>query len=253
VAHDRIDQLADALLRINNGEATKEESMKVLSTISEVDLSKAEQRLLERGITPQELQGLCKVHLEVLDRKAKDLLEATEPGHPLNTLIGEHQMILGFLDSLEQAANTIERATAWDITLEEALSIARNISAHLSEAEKHHEREEKALFPALEERGITGPTRIMRMEHADMRSHKKRLSELVEHAAQHNYAEVKDEIVNEARYIAANLREHIVKENSILYPAAFEAINYDAAWDSIRRTSDDIGYCCFTPGLPPTV
>jgi len=253
MARDRIDELADALLRINNGESTKEESAKILSTISEVDLSKAEQRLLERGISPQELQGLCKVHLEVLDRKAKDLLNATEPGHPLNTLVGEHQMILGFLDTLEQTANIIERTPKWDVTIEEALDIAKNITAHLAEAEKHHEREEKALFPALEERGITGPTRIMRMEHADMRPHKERLSELVESARPDNYAEVRDEIVAEARYIVGNLREHIVKENTILYPAAFEAINFDAAWDAIRRTSDDIGYCCFTPGLSPVM
>ena len=81
MAQDRIGELADALLRINNGEASREESTKILASISEVDLSMAEQRLLERGITPAHLQGLCKVHLEVLDRKAKNLLEATEPGH----------------------------------------------------------------------------------------------------------------------------------------------------------------------------
>ncbi len=252
MANDRIDELADVLLRINNGEASKEESKKLLESISEVDLSLAEQRLLERGITPTRLQGLCKVHLEVLDRKAKDILNATEPGHPLHTLVSEHELILGFLDSLEQSANTIERIPSWvegDKSLLDAMQIAKDASYHLAETEKHHEREEKALFPALEERGITGPTRMMRMEHADLRPRKKRLHELAESVTPENYTSVKEEMVSHARYIVANLREHIIKENSILYPAAFEAISYDAAWDSIRRTSDEIGYCCFTPGF----
>lgn len=46
-----------------------------------------------------------------------------------------------------------------------------------------------------------------------------------------------------------NLREHILKENTILYPAAFKAINDPNTWVEIRRKCDEIGYCCFTPSV----
>ncbi len=247
---NRIDEMADTLLRINNGQISKEESAKALASISEVDLSLAEQRLLERGVSPAELQGLCKVHLEVLDRQAQNLLDVTEPGHPIHTLVSEHRMILGFLDSLEEAADVIDRNATWASggeTLQEALETVRDVAYHLVETEKHHAREENALFPALEERGITGPTRIMRLEHADMRPHKQRLHGLAQSASAETFAETKDEMVEHARYIVGNLREHIMKENSILYPAAIEAISFDAVWDDIKRKCDEIGYCCFTP------
>lgn len=139
---------------------------------------------------------------------------------------------------------------AWidgDRALKDALDIVRDAAHHLVETEKHHAREEKALFPALEERGITGPTRIMRLEHADLWPHKEALNDLAQKANPQTYGEVREEIIAHARYIIGNLREHIMKENSILYPAAFQAIVYDAAWEDIKRKCDEIGYCCFTP------
>ncbi|MEX0974273.1 MAG: DUF438 domain-containing protein [Bacillota bacterium] len=242
--------MADTLLRINSGGISKDEAGKTLASISEVELSLAEQRLLERGVSPAQLQGLCKVHLQVLDKQAEDLLAATEPGHPLHTLVSEHRMILGFLDSLEEAAGVIERTPAWvseDEALKDALYAVRDVAYHLVETEKHHAREEKALFPAMEERGITGPTRTMRLEHADLWPHKETLNDLAQNANPETYAEVRDEIVAHAVYIVGNLREHIMKENSILYPAAYQAIVYNAAWEDIKRKCDEIGYCCFTP------
>jgi|GEM_PF-1928779 len=43
------------------------------------------------------------------------------------------------------------------------------------------------------------------------------------------------------------LRDHIFKENTILYPAAFRAIRDPKVWDDILHKCDEIGYCCFTP------
>ncbi len=247
---DSIDRLADTLLAINSGAIAKEEAGKALSSISEVDLSLAEQRLLERGVPADDLRGLCKVHLQVLDKKTENLLEITGPGHPLHTLISEHRMILGFLDSLEKAAGVIRRNDTRDAgstATKEAVETIHDVAYHLVETEKHHAREEQALFPAMEERGITGPTRIMRLEHVDLRPRKELLYELAQRATSETFPAVKDGILAHADYIIGNLREHIMKENSILYPAAFEAITQDAAWEDIKRKCDEIGYCYFTP------
>ena len=252
MARDRIDELADALMKINRGQLSKTEVHRVLASIDEVDLSLAEQRLLERGVSPEELQGLCKAHLEVLDKQAQNLKVTAGPGHPIHTLVSEHELILGFLDSLEDAARTISQRNELredDEDLKAAIGNVREVAFHLVETEKHHAREEQALFPALEARGITGPTRIMRLEHADLRPKKHRLYEASERVAPDTFLEARDEIAQLADYIVPTLREHIMKENTILYPAALRAISDAGTWRSIKAKCDEIGYCCFTPAL----
>ena len=252
MARDRIDELADVLLKINQGQLSRAEAQEVLSSVGEVDLSLAEQRLLERGTTPQELQGLCKVHLEVLDKQAQDLKVTAGPGHPIHTLVSEHELILGFLDSLEAAARVIRERDEWrpdDEGLNAAIDTVRGAAFHLVETEKHHAREEQALFRALEARGITVPTRIMRLEHADLRPKKHRLYEISEKAAPDTFLSVRDGIADLVDYIVPTLREHIMKENTILYPAALQAIRDAGSWREIKSECDDIGYCCFTPAF----
>ncbi|MGI6632670.1 MAG: DUF438 domain-containing protein [Bacillota bacterium] len=247
---NRIDELADVLLSINEGRLKPAEARKILADIDEVELSLAEQRLLERGKTANELRGLCKVHLQVLEMKSRDLKERTKPGHPIHTFVEEHDMILGFLDLLERAVNTIADRDSWeegDIELGQAIEQVRHAAIHLVETEKHHQREEDALFPALDAKGITGPTRIMKLEHADLRPKKRALLTAVEAVTPERFGWFKHHAVELAQSIVTELREHIIKENSILYPAALDAISDDEVWREMRRQCDEIGYCCFTP------
>ena len=50
-----------------------------------------------------------------------------------------------------------------------------------------------------------------------------------------------------AGFIVPTLREHIYKENNILYPAALQVIEDDRVWQKLKDECDSIGYCCFTP------
>ena len=74
-------------------------------------------------------------------------------------------MILGFLTSWREREHDC-RPGLWeegDIELGQAIEQVRHAAIHLVETEKHHQREEDALFPALDAKGITGPTRIMKL------------------------------------------------------------------------------------------
>ncbi|MEK7279398.1 MAG: hypothetical protein AAB090_01970 [Nitrospirota bacterium] len=51
-----------------------------------------------------------------------------------------------------------------------------------------------------------------------------------------------------ARFIVLTLRDHIFKENNILYPMALQVIQDKNSWDKLKSACDKIGYCCFTPG-----
>ena len=246
----KISQLAKALQDINEGKVSDDEARKLLAGIDPVELSLAEQELLENGVEPRELRRLCDVHLRLLEKDVQDLKAMLRVGHPLHTLISEHELILGFLDSLEAVTRRIADKGSRPAIPDNDLTLAREIALHLVETEKHHQREEDALFPALEELGITGPTKIMRLEHEEMRPKKKELLNLVTHADLIDYGDFNRKLQELSSFIVFHLRDHIFKENTILYPAAYRSIEDPRKWAEIARKCDEIGYCCFTPGIP---
>jgi len=185
--------------------------------------------------------------MEMLSAELENFKAGLEPGSMLHTLISEHDVILKFLDSLDEANNMIQNM---DTYRPEAVIFKelRHIAEHLVETEKHHQREEDVLFPELEKRGISGPSRIMRMEHDMLRPRKKRLKEISENVEDIDFADFKGELNELTRFIVFNLRDHIFKENHILYPTAFEVIDDPEVWKKMLNDADQIGYCCFTPG-----
>ncbi|MBI2450605.1 MAG: hemerythrin domain-containing protein [Candidatus Nealsonbacteria bacterium] len=79
-------------------------------------------------------------------------------------------------------------------------------------AEPHHHKEEEVLFPALEKKGIPnegGPIGMMLMEHEMKRGYVKELA-----AGK----------IEAAMKIVSLLRDHINKENNILYPMAEQVL-----------------------------
>jgi len=86
----------------------------------------------------------------------------------------------------------------------------------------HHAKEEELLFPAMEAAGIArerGPIGVMLMEHDIGRNYVKNLSEAVDKYRAGD-SRASSGIVENARKYAGLLSEHIVKEDSILYPMA---------------------------------
>lgn len=118
----------------------------------------------------------------------------------LEQLRSEHEEILAALDKLEADPKGYSK---------EFLEFTANF------AEPHHHREEQVLFPALEQKGIPnegGPIGVMLMEHEMKRNFVKEL------AAGDTEAAMK--IVN-------LMRDHINKENNILYPMAEQALSQE--------------------------
>jgi DUF438 domain-containing protein len=103
------------------------------------------------------------------------------------------------------------------------------------------------LFPEMEKRGITGPTRIMRMEHDALRARKRALREAAENVRDMDFESFKAMVDEAAKYIIFNLRDHIYKENYILYPTALDTIKDEELWNDMKDRCDQVGYCSFTP------
>ena len=224
----------------------KEEAKDFLRTVDASDLIEAEQTLVDEGMAPETLRHMCPAHMEVMEEQLGSAKDALAPGHPIHTLMSEHEEILKFLDHLEVINQKFQKASKKEDISEKEFDILKHIAHHLEAAEKHHQREEDALFPEVEKCGITGPTQIMRAEHVDIRAHKKALHELVAGDIQ-DFKKFKEGLDENAGFIVFNLRDHIFKENNILYPMALENIRDEKTWDEIKEKCDKIGYCCFTP------
>ncbi len=246
---DKIEKLTEILKKLNSGEnpvQVREDARVFLASIDAKDLSFAEQKLLEAGLSPEDLKHLCSIHLEIIKDEVEKLKKSLKSGHVIHTLICEHEMILDFLDKLEETNQSIQNMETYNSEKEEFRRLAY-FAEHLIHAEPHHQREEDVLFPKLEEKGLYGPPKIMRMEHEDLRRRKKEILELAENVEKMNFDEFKKKLDAAVKFIVPTLRDHIFKENNILYPAAVELISNEKTWDKMKQDCDTIGYCCFTP------
>jgi DUF438 domain-containing protein len=247
----KIEKLTEVLQKLNESGVTenlRKEALEIVSNINPIELSIAEQNLIEKGMNPHDLRHLCDIHMEVLKGELDKIKTNIEPGHVVHTLIAEHDKILEFLTELEGINFEIQKLESYDSNLKEFEAL-KSVVNNILDAENHHQREEQVLFAEMEDRSITGPTRIMRMEHDDLRSKKKFLLQTAEEVSKLEFNEFKDRVDDTAKYIIFNLRDHIFKENYILYPTAIESIKEKETWEVMKKRCDEIGYCGFTPKI----
>ncbi len=241
----RFAEIKQALQRLHRGEQpakVREELRQVLRKLGPEDISRLEQDLVKEGVTRQELQRLCDVHLELFQESLEGTQLDVPEWHPLHILLKEHEMIIDYTQKL--------RAAAEALTTEEgdgSLDKAKEAAHHLLEAESHLVREENVLFPQLERQGITEPPAVMWMEHDQLREIKKKIRALLEDKPTGDKA---NELLDQATSLAETYTSHIYKENNILYPTAHRVIPEDE-WPRIRAEFDELGYCCFTPEPVP--
>ncbi len=247
---ERIDKLVQLLEKLNSGDITPElrqEALKMVSNVDPLELSLAEQKLIENGTKPEDLRHLCDIHMEVLKDELDKLKLGLSPDHILSTMIDEHTEILKRLTSLEELNSSIQKMNSFN----DNISIFKDLlflAIEIIGAEPHHKREEDVLFPELEKRGITGPTRVMRMEHDMLRAKKHEIKKLAEEVEKIDFTEFKTQLDEAAKYLIFNLRDHIYKENHILYPSSVQTLKDSKLWSDMKEACDAIGYCSFTPG-----
>ncbi|MCQ5337592.1 MAG: DUF438 domain-containing protein [Candidatus Methanomethylicia archaeon] len=245
---DRKKVLKDILKQIHMGipiEKIKENFQKFLENVSPSEIVEIEQELISEGISREEIQRLCDLHLAIFkEQLEKQKIEIT-PTSPIGILIEEHKMLQQITEKLIILNEKIQKAENIDLVIEE-LSQIKHILNELIDAEKHYLREENVLFPILEKHGITEPPAIMWMEHNQLRENKKQLKTLIDNSTRISFSDFKEQLSKLISSIKSILDAHIYKENNILFPVAQRVIT-EREWIDIREDFDEIGYCCFTP------
>jgi hemerythrin-like domain-containing protein len=100
----------------------------------------------------------------------------------------------------------------------------------------HHFKEEQVLFPAMEEHGIPrdgGPIGTMLVEHEEGRGHVRSMLAALVLVETKNEA-AKEALLNSARSYIRLLREHIEKEDEVLFRIADDVISPDEQKQLLR-------------------
>lgn len=226
----RKEALKSILRRIHAGESPEtlqEEFRRAVGQITPLEIAQIEEELVREGVSPEEIRKLCDLHL-ALFRESLEKEELLAPAwHPIGILMAEHRELLKIAEHLNHAAVAND------------LEAIEHIREHLRESEKHYLREENVLFPVLEKHGIVEPPRVMWSEHQEIRALKKE----IQTAEGPRLKEL-------AVALGEMLASHFFKENRILFPAALRVVP-EGVWPELRAQFDEIGYCCFTPAVPP--
>lgn len=140
---------------------------------------------------------------------------------PLERFEAEHEDALAELNSLEVAALALDAGPS-----DEHFEMIRRVHGALAGAvREHNENEELALFPLL---GEAAPTEPFVEDHGALRALERELIDAVERRDA-------DEAASLSLTIVEKLRDHIERENTVLFPMAREILGAEGLLEVARR------------------
>jgi hemerythrin-like domain-containing protein len=157
-----------------------------------------------------------------------------------NVLSEEHRVIERVLNVSESGANLLDSGGA--VRPEFFLSATDFIRGFADGC--HHQKEEGVLFKYMEKQGLPvqgGPVGVMLAEHELGRQFTRALRSAAEEMIAGD-PQAKDKAIQSARGYVALLRQHIYKEDNILFPMADQVIppeQYDLVWEGFEHVEHE--------------
>jgi hemerythrin-like domain-containing protein len=137
----------------------------------------------------------------------------------IQVMMKEHEQILQVLEALDCFAAAPHDTPGDKLELGHFVTFIREYAD-----ERHHGKEEHVLFTAMVRNGFPaeqGPVGMMLSEHQQMREMVAVLRQLAGQDAPWS-SDDRERLSDAARSYTSMLREHIMKENEMLYPMAME-------------------------------
>ena len=167
--------------------------------------------------------------------------------HIIRTLMEEHQVILNFCKVLEKLIKDIKNKSSINES-QDILKDLQMISGHLLRTERHHIREEYTFIRRLVIMAEFDPSQEIRKQHDNLGALKRTLESTIYGIYTSPFDQFQKDLLLVSRKLINVLKKHIDIEENILYPQAIKLIPDKNRWKKMRKESNDIGYCCFTPG-----
>jgi hemerythrin-like domain-containing protein len=150
-------------------------------------------------------------------------------------LMEEHEVILRVLTALEKALSNIPNGKFTPDFFMDAADFIKNFADGC-----HHAKEEGVLFVDMEASGIPvngGPIGVMLADHEQGRQYTRLMREAAEKWRAGDTSAVEAVRINGLGYVNL-LRQHIQKENTILFPMADRAVptgKQSAVWERFEK------------------
>ncbi len=238
----RLEVLKDIIRELHEGgdrEELKKRFAKLIQDVSPTEISEMEQQLIEEGMPEEEVKRLCDVHVQVFKESLESqLLPSLVPGHPLHTLEQENRALEKILEGWNKLLGQVEAAGV--SSLEQLKDALVSQLATLAEVEKHYLKKENQLFPLLESKGVSGPSKVMWAIHDDIREGIRELRRLCDSGGAAEFAAL-------GRNLSGMISDMIYKEEKILFPMSLETLS-DEDWARVKKGEGEVGYSWVEPG-----
>lgn len=151
-------------------------------------------------------------------------------GHPIHTYLKETEFIHQLLEEISATDPAKEYQKFY------------NIFNQLGTIERRFERKENQLFPFLEEKGWTGPSRNMWSFHDTLREMLRIVRKNVEEG---DYTST----LQNLELLKQNIHRLLNVEESVLFPNAMEILSNED-WIQMRKGEEEIGWMLNSPLYP---
>ncbi len=240
---EKIEALKEIIKELHAGgdpQVLKKKFAELVKDVSAPEIAEMEQRLIAEGMPEEEVKRLCDVHVLIFQESLEEAPSPTYvPGHPLHTLTLENreaEKLVGEIEGIIKGWGRTPSPEDFAKSKERLESLVETLAA----IEKHYLKKENQLFPRLEERGVTGPTKVMWAIHDDIRAGLKQARALVRDGDATGFVAV-------AQDLTQKIRDMIYKEEKILFPLSLETLD-EADWAGVKKGETEIGYAWVSPG-----
>jgi DUF438 domain-containing protein len=218
-------------------EALKSRFAALVKDVSGAEIGAIEQELIDEGLPEEEVRRLCDLHVKIFE-SALDAQAAApaESGHPLDTLAQENRALSRIVAETRALMDEIQGDASRAASARDRL--APLIDA-LDQIEKHYLKKENQLFPRLEDKGVSGPSKVMWAVHDDIRAHLKDLRRAFDLADPALIARAGQGVLQE-------ISDMIDKEEKVLFPMALDLLDAED-WAKVKKGEEEIGYAWIAP------
>jgi DUF438 domain-containing protein len=207
--------------------------------VSGAEIGAMEQELIAEGLPEEEIRKLCDVHVQIFEESlAAEPVPQTIPGHPLHTLAEENRALGKVIGQVQEILSHIRNEPDHKDWPADRVRLASLVGA-LSEIEKHYLKKENQLFPRLEDKGISGPSKVMWSIHDDIRAHLKEFRRSLELGDA-------DLVARTGLWVIQEMRDMVHKEEKILFPMCLEKFE-ESDWSRVKEGEKEIGYAWIAP------
>jgi len=160
--------------------------------------------------------------------------------HLIRILFDEHQRILTYLDVIDTLRKEIFSFESPVDHPEEFIKLI-SVTERLMMVAKHHEREEKILFPELIKADAGNHLEVLASEHHFLSEYKQKFFTHINDLSAMDFKSYKLQLNFMANGIIGILREHIYLENTAVFPIAINVLTDEKQWTEMNQRFHEIG------------